>query len=124
VIVENQIDLGLVMANGWVRTERYVIDENTGVILDPSLLDYKLITFLDMPGSEDYQRFFVEAPCAWGPFGAKGMSETSMTAFAPAIANAAYNAIGVRINEGFLSPDVILRAVEKASREHPNSRAV
>jgi xanthine dehydrogenase molybdenum-binding subunit len=115
LIVENQIDLGLVMANGWVRTERYAIDEKTGVMLDPSLLDYKLITFLDMPRSEDYQRFFVEAPCAWGPFGAKGMSETSMTAFAPAIANAVYNAIGVRINEGFLSPDVILRAIEKAN---------
>ena len=116
VIVENQIDLGLVMANGWVRTERYVIDEKTGVMLNPTLLDYKLVTFLDMPRSEDFQRFFVEAPCAWGPFGAKGFSETSMTALAPAIANAIYNAIGVRIYDGFLSPDNILKAIEKAKQ--------
>jgi xanthine dehydrogenase molybdenum-binding subunit len=116
VIVENQIDLGLTMANGWVRTEKYVIDEKTGVMLNPNLLDYRLITFLDMPKNEDLQRVIVERPCAWGPFGAKGMSETSMTALAPAIANAIYNAIGVRIYDGFLSPETILRALEKANR--------
>ena len=113
VIVENQIDLGLVMANGWVRTEKYVIDEKTGIVLNPGLLDYKLVTFLDMPRSQDLQRIVVEGPCAWGPFGAKGMSETSMTALAPAIANAVYNAVGVRIYDGFLSPDTILRALGK-----------
>jgi CO/xanthine dehydrogenase Mo-binding subunit len=39
-----------------------------------------------------------------------------MTAVAPAIANAVYNAIGVRISDGFLSPDTILRAVEKSKK--------
>ena len=110
-ICENQIDLGLTMANGWVRTEKYVIDEKTGVMLNPNLLDYKLSTFLDMPKTEDFERFIVERPSAWGPFGAKGFSETSMTAFAPAIANAVYNAIGVRIRDGFISPEAILNAV-------------
>jgi xanthine dehydrogenase molybdenum-binding subunit len=116
VIVENQIDLGLTMANGWVRTERFVIDGKTGVMLNPNLLDYKLITFLDMPKSEDIRRIIVERPSAWGPFGAKGMSETSMTAFAPAVANAIYNAIGVRIRDAFISPEAILKAREKADR--------
>jgi len=116
VVIENQIDLGVIMANGWVRTEKFVIDEKTGIVLNPNLLDYKLITFLDMPKSEDFQRFFVERPCAWGPFGAKGMSETAMTAVAPAIANAIYNAIGIRIYDGFLSPDNILKAIEKAAQ--------
>lgn len=116
IIIENQIDLGVIMANGWVRTERYVIDERTGVILNPNLIDYKLITFLDMPRSEDFKRFYVERPCAWGPFGAKGMSETAMTAAGPAIANAIYNAIGIRIFDGFLSLDRILSAVEKMSK--------
>lgn len=116
VIVENQIDLGLTMAHGWVRTEKYVIDEKTGVVLTPNLLDYRLTTFLDMPAANDFQRFVFEEPCAWGPFGAKGMSETSMTALAPAIANAVYNAIGVRIYDGFLSPDIILKAVEREQR--------
>jgi len=116
VMVENQIDLGLTMANGWARTEEYLIDSKTGVIINPNLLDYKLITFLDMPKSNDLQRIVVEKPCAWGPFGAKGFSETSMTALAPAIANAIYNATGVRIYDGFLSPENILRAIERSNR--------
>ncbi len=116
IICENQIDLGLTMANGWVRTEKYVIDGKTGVMLNPNLLDYKLSTFLDMPKCEDFETFIVERPSAWGPFGAKGFSETSMTAFAPAIANAIYNAIGVRIREGFISSEAILKAMEKADR--------
>jgi xanthine dehydrogenase molybdenum-binding subunit len=116
IICENQIDLGLTMANGWVRTEKYIIDEKTGVMLNPNLLDYKLSTFLDMPKSENLKRLIVERPSAWGPFGAKGFSETPMTAFAPAIANAIYNATGVRIREGFISPETVLKAVEKADR--------
>ncbi len=114
VIVENQIDLGLIMANGWVRTEEFMVDPKTGVILNPNLLDYKLVTFLDMPKSEDFQRFYMEKPCAWGPFGAKGFSETAMTALGPAIANAVYNAIGVRIYDGMMTPKNILRAIEQA----------
>jgi len=116
VLIENQIDLGLVMANGWVRTEKYVIDETTGVVMNPNLIDYKLSTFLDVPKSDDFQRFYVEKPCAWGPFGAKGMSETAMTAVGPAIANAIYNAVGVRIYDGFLSPDNILKAIKNEKK--------
>jgi xanthine dehydrogenase molybdenum-binding subunit len=111
VLIENQIDLGLIMANGWVRTEKYVMDGKTGIVMNPNLIDYKLSTFLDVPKSEDFKRFYVERPCAWGPFGAKGMSETAMTAVGPAIANAVYNAVGVRIYDGFLSPDNILKAI-------------
>jgi xanthine dehydrogenase molybdenum-binding subunit len=116
VLIENQIDLGLIMANGWVRTEKYVIDEKTGVVMNPNLIDYKLSTFLDIPKSDDFQRFYIERPCAWGPFGAKGMSETAMTAVGPAIANAIYNAVGVRIYDGFLSPDNILKAIKNEKK--------
>ncbi len=116
VIIENQIDLGLVMANGWVRSEEYVVDPQTGVILNPNLLDYKLSTFLDIPESRDMKRIVVEKPCAWGPFGAKGMSETSMCALAPAMVNAVYNATGVRIYAGFLSPANVLSALERKRR--------
>jgi xanthine dehydrogenase molybdenum-binding subunit len=116
IIVENQIDLGLTMANGWVRTEKSVVDGKTGVMLNPNFLDYKLVTFMDMPPSADFERFFVERPSAWGPYGAKGFSETSMTALGPAIANAVYNAIGVRIRDGFISSETILKALKEADR--------
>lgn len=112
-IVENQIDLGVVLSNGWIRSENFVIDKNTGVVLNPNLLDYKIMTILDMPKSEDMQGIFVEAPTTWGPYGAKGFVESAMTTGAPAIANAVYNAIGVRIRGGHFTPDRILEALGK-----------
>jgi xanthine dehydrogenase molybdenum-binding subunit len=112
-MVENQINCASTMGNGWVRSENYVIDRNNGVIMNPNMLDYKILTFLDMPGSDGMREIFVESPCAWGPFGAKGMSETPITTPAPALANAIYNAIGVRINGDHLTPDRILEALGK-----------
>jgi len=115
-IVENQIDMSLTMANGWVRAESFIIDKHTGVVLNPNLLDYKVMTFLDMPKMADMQEIFVEYPNPWGPFGAKGMSETAMTSPAPALANAVYNAIGVRIRGDHLTPEGILEALGKLTR--------
>lgn len=112
-LVENQIDLGVTMSNGWVRSESYVIDQNTGVVLNPNLLDYKLMTILDMPKADELQEIIVEEPCVWGPYGAKGFAETAMATGAPAIANAVYNAIGVRIRGDHFTPDRILEALGK-----------
>ena len=112
-IVENQIDLSVTMANGWVRSEKLIIDKSTGMIINPNMLDYKVMTILDMPKMEDMQKILVEFPNPWGPFGAKGMSETGMTTPAPAIANAIYNAIGVRIRGDHLTPERILEALGK-----------
>ncbi len=81
-------------------------------MVNPNLLDYKLSTFLDTPPHGDLNKIIVERPCVWGPFGAKGMSETSMCALGPAIVNAVYNATGVRIYDGFLSPANVLKALE------------
>jgi xanthine dehydrogenase molybdenum-binding subunit len=112
-IVENQIDLSLTMGTGWVTTEKLIIDQKTGVVLNPNLLDYKIMTFLDMPKMKDLQEIIVEYPAPWGPFGAKGMSETGRCSPAPAIANAIYNAIGVRIRGEHLGPQSILEALGK-----------
>ncbi len=114
-IVENQIDLSVTLGNGWVRSEEAVIDKKLGVMLNPNLLDYKIMTILDMPKREDLQEIIVEFPTPWGPFGAKGMSETATTSQAPSLANAIYNAIGVRIRGDHLTPDRILEALEKAT---------
>ncbi|MFC1946107.1 xanthine dehydrogenase family protein molybdopterin-binding subunit [Chloroflexota bacterium] len=112
-LVENQIDLGVIMGNGWIRTEDFVIDESTGVMLNPNLLDYKLMTFLDAPKRDEISKTILELPSAWGAYGAKGFSETAMVAVAPAIANAVYNAIGVRIRGDHCTPDRILSALGK-----------
>jgi xanthine dehydrogenase molybdenum-binding subunit len=113
ILVENQIDLGLVMACGWVLSEEYKISPETGIIVNPNLLDYKLTTFLDMPDSRHVHKIVEERPCAWGPFGAKGFSETAMTALGPAIANAVYNATGMRVYGGSLGPEHLLRAMQR-----------
>ncbi|MFC2025495.1 xanthine dehydrogenase family protein molybdopterin-binding subunit [Chloroflexota bacterium] len=111
--VENQIDLGITLGNGWIRSENFVIDRSTGVMLNPNLLDYKLMTILDVPKQDDVKKSILELPSAWGAYGAKGFSETAMVAVAPAIANAVYNAIGVRIRGAHFTPERILEALGK-----------
>lgn len=117
LMVENQMDLSIIMGSGWARTEAMIFDQKTGVVLNPNLLDYKVLTALDMPKEDDYQRIIVEKPSAWGPYGAKGFSETPITPVAPALANAIYNAIGVRVYEDSLQPDTILKTWAKRESE-------
>ena len=112
-IVENQILMGIIQSNGYARAEEYIIDKETGVVLNPDLLDYKLMTILDMPKMDDIKEIFVECPSAWGAFGSKGFSETGSTTGAPVIANAVYNAIGVRIRGEHITPAAILEALGK-----------
>ena len=112
-IVENQIDMSLVMGNGWVRSEEFIVDKKTGAFLNANLSDYKVMTMLDMPRMADMQEIIVENPWEWGPFGAKGMSETGMATTPAAIANAIYNAIGVRIYDDNFRPETILKALGK-----------
>jgi xanthine dehydrogenase molybdenum-binding subunit len=105
--------MGLGLSTGYGTTEEYIIDKDTGVVLNPDLLDYKLVTILDMPKVDDLQTSFVEYPAAWGAYGSKGFSETGGTTGAPAIANAVYNAIGVRIRGEKVTPAAILEALAK-----------
>jgi xanthine dehydrogenase molybdenum-binding subunit len=114
-IVENQIAMGLVQSNGYARSEEFIIDKDTGVVLNPDLLDFKLMTILDMPKMDDLKGIFVEYPAVWGAFGSKGFSETGATSGAPAVANAVYNAIGVRIRGEHVTPAAILEALGKQS---------
>ena len=57
---------------------------------------------------------FIEVPHERGPFGAKGMGETGTFGVSPAIANALYDAVGVRILELPLTPEKVLRAIRDA----------
>ena len=81
----------------------------------PSMLDYKSLTSLDMP---PVYTEFVEGPDPRGPFGAKEVGQGPMLPIAPAVANAVYDAVGVRIDEVPITPDKILKALaeKKAGR--------
>lgn len=112
-MVENQIHLGVTQAIGYAIAEEFIIDESTGVVINPDLLDYKVMTILDVPKSDDFKGIYIEYPSAWGAYGTKGFSETGATSGAPAIVNAVYNAIGVRVRGEKVTPAAILEALAK-----------
>ncbi len=94
--MENQIDGGAIQGMGFGLTEDQICDKGTGICLNPNLVDYKLFTMKDIP---EIQHVLIEPIDPVGPFGAKGVGEPPYSVPAPAIANAIYNAIGVRFTE-------------------------
>ena len=66
-----------------------------GQLLNPSLIDYRLPRFQDIP--IDFETVILEQGGGSGPYGAKGMGEGGILAVAPAVCNAVFNATGVRI---------------------------
>jgi xanthine dehydrogenase molybdenum-binding subunit len=106
-VCENQVAGGYYQSMGLATTEHLVFDEETGAILNPNFMDYKIVGPLDMPDPDIY---FADVYDEDGPFGAKGIGEGVTCAVPIAISNAVYNAIGVRINPP-ITPDKILRAL-------------
>src|SRR5437667_2074796 len=79
----------------------------------PSLLDYKLATTLDTP---EIETILVEIPDLEGPFGGKEAGQGPLNPVIPAIANAVFDAIGVRIDETPITPEKVLRALKNAAQ--------
>ena len=107
--VEGQLEGGTAQGMGYALSEDLVIDKNTGDTLSDSFATYKILSMLDMP---DIEVILVEEPVASGPYGAKGVGEPGMVNVAPSIANALYDALGVRINSLPMTPEKILKALE------------
>lgn len=82
----------------------------------PSMLEYKSPTSLDMP---EVFTELVEEPDPRGPFGAKEVGQGPLLPIMPAVANAVYDAVGVRIDEVPVTPEKIMKALaeKKAGRE-------
>ena len=79
-----------------------------GTMLNPNLLDYKIPSSLDAPRVEVY---LVEHPAYSRPFGAKGMGEPPIIPPPAVIANADYEAVGVRIRDLPLTAEKVLTAI-------------
>src|SRR5229473_3143476 len=81
----------------------------------PSILEYKSPTSLDMP---DVVTELIEEPDPRGPFGAKEVGQGPLLPIMPAVANAVYDAVGVRIDEIPITPEKIMKALaeKKAGR--------
>ncbi|MCL4758165.1 MAG: xanthine dehydrogenase family protein molybdopterin-binding subunit [Rhodocyclaceae bacterium] len=104
--LEGQIEGGLAIGLGYALSEDMRIEN--GMLKNACFRDYKLITAPEMPPLDLH---FIESHCAEGPYGAKGISELPTIVIAPAIANALYNATGVRIFDPPMSPEKVARAI-------------
>jgi carbon-monoxide dehydrogenase large subunit len=112
--VSGQINGGVVMGLGYALHERLQFDE--GKVINPSFMDYKIPSSHEIP---EIVSIPVEIPLPEGPFGAKGIGELAVVGVAPAIGNAIYDALKVRIKELPLFPERVLSAIEAAgSAEH------
>jgi len=111
-ICEQQSEGGMAMGIGSALYEETLMQD--GRILNPSFTDYRVPLATQMPSNENMKSLFIEsAPHKDGPFGAKGFAEGVVTGMEPAIANAVYNAVGVRIKELPISPEKVLRALRQ-----------
>ncbi len=106
--LEGQIEGGIAIGLGYAISEDMRIEN--GMLKNPSFRDYRLITAPEMP---ELEMHFIESDCAEGPYGAKGVSELPTIVIAPAIANALYNATGVRIFDPPMSPEKVARAIHE-----------
>lgn len=82
-----------------------------GVVINPSFVDYRIATIADIP--REIHGDYVETPIDDGPWGARGVGEHVMVQTAPAIANALYDAVGIRFSDLPLSADKIFLALDE-----------
>jgi 4-hydroxybenzoyl-CoA reductase subunit alpha len=113
-IVEGQMEGSVYMGFAEAIMEQHIVDPgHNGVHTGPSLLDYRIPTFADTP---EIHSLIVEHPDAQGPYGAKEAGEGPLHPIIPAIANAIYDAVGVRMNATPFSPPRVLAAIEARAR--------
>jgi xanthine dehydrogenase molybdenum-binding subunit len=104
--LEAQIEGGIAIGLGYALSEDMRLEN--GLLKNACFRDYKVFTAPEMPPLDLH---FIESNCAEGPYGAKGASELPTIVIAPAIANAVYNATGIRFLNPPLTPEKVARAI-------------
>jgi hypothetical protein len=79
----------------------------------PSLLEYKSPTSLEMP---EVVTYFVEDADANGPFGAKEVGQGPLLPIMPAVANAVFDAVGVRVDQCPITPEAVMKGLEMRAK--------
>lgn len=108
--VDAQIEGACIQGLGYAIYEE--IKKEQGKITTPSFSTYLIPTAMDMP---EIHSIIVEEPSHNGPFGVKGLGETALVPTAAAIANALYDAIGIRLYSLPLTPEKVLAALKEKS---------
>ena len=115
VSVEGQIIGSVWMGMGQALTEEMIWKD--GLLMNPGLLEYRSPSSVESP---EVEPIIVESIDPEGPFGAKECSEGSLAATIPAIANAIYDAVGIRLHESPFTPERVLAAL----RAKKNAKAL
>src|SRR5947209_1584673 len=119
VTVDGQVIGSVYMGLGQAVQEEMVWEN--GRLMNPSLLEYRIPSTLETPLIES---IIVESEDPEGPFGAKEAGEGSLAATIPAVANAIYDAVGVRLNTLPITPEKVLAALrEKEKQERARNEA-
>ncbi|MEI6725567.1 MAG: xanthine dehydrogenase family protein molybdopterin-binding subunit [Actinomycetes bacterium] len=107
-MAEGQIEGSIAQGIGFALMERVIRQD--GKVQNDRFLDYKIPNIGDMP---EIEAILVESVGTKGPFGAKGIGEPGLVPTAPAIANAIFDAIGVRFHELPITRDQVLEALRE-----------
>lgn len=109
--LESQINGGIIQGISYALHENRLLDRNTGIMVNPNLEQYKIAGSKDTPVIEP---ILIEQYWGRSSTDAAGIGEPATVPTAAAVANAVYNAIGVRIRELPMTPAVVLRALHAA----------
>ncbi len=114
MLVMGQVEGSVYMALGEILMEEMTYRANRNVVHKfPSMLEYKSPTTMEMC---DVKTYLIEDPDPNGPYGAKEVGQGPLLPVPPAVANAVYNAVGVRIDEVPITPEKVLKALREKSR--------
>jgi CO/xanthine dehydrogenase Mo-binding subunit len=114
MLVMGQVEGSVYMGLGEILMEEMSYRTNRNVVHKfPSLLEYKSPTTLEMC---DVKTYLIEDPDPNGPYGAKEVGQGPLLPVPPAVANAVYDAVGVRIDEVPITPEKVLRALKDKAR--------
>lgn len=116
-LAANQVEGGVSQMLGFALSEQMLTDEQSGVTLNASFLEHKSPTIQEYP---PVQVLFADVNDPIGPFGAKALGEPPSIGVAPALINAIYDAVGVRISDLPATPDKVLNALDAAARDDDN----
>lgn len=109
-LADGQTQGGLLNGISFALTEEYIFDDK-GRMLNPNFKHYKIFSTADLP---EIVTFLVPTYEPTGPYGAKSVSEICINGPMPAIANAIYDAIGVRLTQPPFTPEKVLAAIKEA----------
>lgn len=108
---EQQAEGGIGMAIGAAIYEEILLKD--GMVLNPNFTDYRIPSSNNMPTMDSIKTMIAPTPHKDGPYGAKGIGEGTLLGLDAAIANAVYNAVGVRIKDLPISAEKVLNALKE-----------